>query len=77
MIQPGEEYSLHPIEHIRPTLRVPDEAPRQGSGVVNSAAGVGSRGGTVESAWAFVPATQASRAGIEDFQSSALLQVAA
>jgi hypothetical protein len=40
-----------------------------GFGVVNSAAGVGSRGGTVESPWAFVPATQASRAGIEDFQS--------
>ena len=41
-------------------------------GVVNSAAGVGSRGGTVESPWAFVPATQASRAGIEDFQSRVL-----
>jgi hypothetical protein len=40
-----------------------------GFGVVNSTAGVGSRGGTVESPWAFVPATQASRAGIEDFQS--------
>ncbi len=36
MIQPGEEYSLHPIEHIRPTLRVPDEPPRQGSSLVVS-----------------------------------------
>jgi len=26
-----QQYSLHPIGHIRSTLRAPDEAPRQGS----------------------------------------------
>jgi tRNA-Thr(GGU) m(6)t(6)A37 methyltransferase TsaA len=31
MTQPSEEYSLHPIGHIRSTLRALDEAPRQGS----------------------------------------------
>ena len=31
MIQTREEYSLHPIGHIRSTLRALDEAPRQGS----------------------------------------------
>jgi tRNA-Thr(GGU) m(6)t(6)A37 methyltransferase TsaA len=31
MIRTGEEYSLHPIGHIRSTLRALDEAPRQGS----------------------------------------------
>ena len=30
-IQTGEEYSLHPVGHIRSTLRALDEAPRQGS----------------------------------------------
>ena len=30
-IQTGEEYSLHPIGHIRSTLRALDKAPRQGS----------------------------------------------
>jgi tRNA-Thr(GGU) m(6)t(6)A37 methyltransferase TsaA len=29
--QTGKEYSLHPIGHIRSTLRAPGEAPRQGS----------------------------------------------
>ena len=31
MIQAREEYPLHPIGHIRSTLRAPEEAPRQGS----------------------------------------------
>jgi tRNA-Thr(GGU) m(6)t(6)A37 methyltransferase TsaA len=31
VIQTREEYSLHPIGHIRSTLRALDEAPRQGS----------------------------------------------
>jgi hypothetical protein len=31
MIQMREEYSLHPIGHIRSTLRALDEAPRQGA----------------------------------------------
>jgi tRNA-Thr(GGU) m(6)t(6)A37 methyltransferase TsaA len=31
MIEKREEYSLHPIGHIRSTLRAPEEAPRQGS----------------------------------------------
>jgi tRNA-Thr(GGU) m(6)t(6)A37 methyltransferase TsaA len=31
MIQTREEYSLHPIGHIRSSLRALDEAPRQGS----------------------------------------------
>jgi hypothetical protein len=31
VIQTHEEYSLHPVGHIRSTLRAPDEAPRQGS----------------------------------------------
>lgn len=31
MSQTGKEYSLHPIGHIRSTLRAPGEAPRQGS----------------------------------------------
>jgi tRNA-Thr(GGU) m(6)t(6)A37 methyltransferase TsaA len=29
--QTREEYSLHPVGHIRSTLRAPNEAPRQGS----------------------------------------------
>jgi tRNA (Thr-GGU) A37 N-methylase len=31
VIQTREEYSLHPVGHIRSTLRALDEAPRQGS----------------------------------------------
>ncbi|MGH9372535.1 MAG: hypothetical protein ACRD15_13475, partial [Vicinamibacterales bacterium] len=30
-IQTREEYSLHPVGHIRSPLRTPGEAPRQGS----------------------------------------------
>jgi tRNA-Thr(GGU) m(6)t(6)A37 methyltransferase TsaA len=30
MTPPRTDYSLHPIGHIRSTLRAPDEAPRQG-----------------------------------------------
>jgi tRNA-Thr(GGU) m(6)t(6)A37 methyltransferase TsaA len=31
VIEPLEEYSLHPIGNIRSTIRAPGEAPRQGS----------------------------------------------